>query len=606
MKFSRKVFISLFFATLVLGTGCIWISYKYVVRQQKNQFELRYSVFTRVLGDALTQLDKNTEILMANAARVVAAKDSEAGLLSTETLRQMRDDLNVTHIFVVDNKGKFIRSTNEDPGLIPNAFSFCPAYRNMVAGTESQAATPIIHPEPEPKPFKFLFVANKERSRLLEVGVRVDFVAKTLTEALGADSNLIALNLYSPVGTSFGSFRAKNVDFEERKVQLPGAFPITVESDDEYRFYAKVQSSHPVCCQCDVSKTSLNGEYYYVLEGRVSKKEIAAIEASTKGGFLVLALANLILSLVFSKFLTGRLVKNIETAVKKVRKLKENPDGRIELKGSDEVAYLTSEFDKLLDARDANQKQIIEAEKLKSRVELAQVVAHNIKSPVIALEMMIPSMFNLSDNLRRILQNSIKEIKQLTEKLKSPEDAFLKLSDGSLVQELVFLPTLVEDMVCQKQLEFSQRENAKLEFEFLDDAKGMFVHVSILELKAIISNLVNNAVESYGQKGGYVKIELKSKDSDCIVSVSDLGAGIPTEYLEKLGKQRISFKGAQDRGLGLVHACNAVSSWKGEFSISSELGSGTRVEIRLPKHSNHQGLPDPQNRSEALNAFGSP
>jgi len=78
----------------------------------------------------------------------------------------MRDELSVTHIFVVDKAGNFIRSTNEDPHLIPNAYSFCQDYRKMVAGTSNVEATPIIHPQPEPKPYKFGFVPSQDRQRL--------------------------------------------------------------------------------------------------------------------------------------------------------------------------------------------------------------------------------------------------------------------------------------------------------------------------------------------------------------------------------------------------------------------------------------------------------
>jgi hypothetical protein len=172
------------------------------------------------MGDALTRLDGNTESLMLNAAKVVAERDAEHGLLSTSALSRMRDELSVTHIFVTDKKGNFIRSTNEDPTLIPNAFSFCPGYQNLVTGKSNMEATPIIPPQPEPKPYKFVFIPSLDHQRLLEVGTRVDFVAKTLTEALGSDSNIVSLSLFAPDGSPFGKFSSKGVEFTQDKLAL--------------------------------------------------------------------------------------------------------------------------------------------------------------------------------------------------------------------------------------------------------------------------------------------------------------------------------------------------------------------------------------------------
>ena len=184
MTFARKIFIAVFLSTLFVGTSLIWGAHRYVQNRAEADFISRYTVFTRILGDTLTQLDTNTEALMMNAAQVVAAKDKEEGLLSTERLRALQAKLGITHLFVIDKNGKFLRSTNDDPAGIPNLFSFSPTYRNLLTGESEVEATPVIKPNPEPKPFKFLSIANHDKSRIIEVGVRVDFIGKTLAEAI--------------------------------------------------------------------------------------------------------------------------------------------------------------------------------------------------------------------------------------------------------------------------------------------------------------------------------------------------------------------------------------------------------------------------------------
>lgn len=584
MTFSRKVFIALFLSIAVVGTAITWATYNYVSEQTRDAFVARYTVFSKVLGDTLTRLDKSTESLMLNAAQVVNSYDAEKGLLTNDQLRAIRDEVNVTHIFIINKNGKFIRSTNEDVSLIPNAYSFCPTYKNMIVGGVTSDATPIIKPRPEPKPYKFLFIPNRTRERLLEVGVRVDFVAKTLTEALGSDSNVSSMSVYDPSGTTFGSFTSKEYNFTEGTIKLPTTLPSYVEQKDNFKFYTKVASSHPSCCQCDVSGTSKNGEYYYVLESVISKKELSAVLAKTKLMFILFALSIVVVSIIVAYVLVRRLVKNLEAAAERVKQISasESSRKRIELDGNDEVAYLTNQFDLLLDNLEQTQLRALEAEKIQTKIELASEVAHNIKSPIHAIEMMIPLMISLPERMRSVLKNSVREIKSLSESLKSHADSLA----GQIVQEneLVYLPILLNDFINQKNIEFSERKDISIEFTSHCVDKEAFVKLSSIELKSILSNIVNNAVDSYGSAGGRVVMGFETSINNCIIEISDFGAGIPSEYLGDLGSKRITFKGNSSRGVGLVHAFKVVESWGGKVTVQSKLGSGTSVKLTLPKY----------------------
>lgn len=585
MRFSKKIFISVFAATFIVGGGIIWTAHYFVSANTKEKFISRYSVLTKILGDTLTRLDTNTEQLMLNAAKVVAAKDAEKSLLSTGELKAMTSELNVTHIFIIDRTGKFIRSTNEDPSLIPNLFSFSDEYRQLIAGTKDFIATPVIQPNPEPKPFKFLSVANRNRSRIIEVGVRVDFIARTLAEALSSDANMRSMALYSPGGTSFGRFAAKDVKFEDSTTKLPDDFKDVVESSDSFKFYSKVASSHPNCSQCDNSKTSKNGEYYYVLESEVSKAELTSMLAATTKASIYLLFGNLLLALLFGRFLSRKLVYKIEKAVNRVRHIKDHGElgDRINLKGKDEVAFLTREFDNLLGAIEKSRDKVIEAERIQAKVQMARDVAHNIRSPIIAIEMMLPTLIGVPDRMKRVLNNSVKEIKGLSEKLSQKnESGVFEFKNNSNENDTIFLPVYIDEIVTQKQLEFSAKDSISIELEVTGQAGNQFVKANPLELRGIISNLINNAIESYGPKGGRVLIFCDDNANSCRIVIKDSGAGIPEEYLSRLGFEPISFKGDKERGIGLIHAFKSVASWGGQIDISSKVGRGTTVSVTIP------------------------
>lgn len=585
MTFSRKIFISVFASTLVLGTLLMWAAHQYVSRQEEERFISRYSVFTKVLGDTLTRLDRHTEALMKNAASVVSMKDTEQGILSDEVLKGLRSELSMTHIFVVDKNGKFIRSTNENPELIPNAFSFCNGYRDMISGSSKVESTPIVHPNPEPLPYKFLFMPNQSRTRLIEVAVRVDFIAKTLSEALGSDSNLVSMSLFSPHGKSFGRFSSTNVDFKEGNEILPKFFPNVVKDGNSYKFYEKVQSSHPRCCQCDVAKTSIDGEYYYVLESEVSNKGLLAAQAATTNIFFGFAIANIIFALSLGRFFSRKLVKNIESAVARVKKIKTSGslDDRIGLQGNDEVTYLTDQFDKLLDTLKTSQAKIVESEKIHAKMQLAKEIAHNIKSPIVAAEMTIPLLTQAPEKVLQVLRHSVKEIKVLSQKLALQADS---LSPGvlgnTILREQICLSGFVESIVNEKIIEYSASADIAIDFRN-QCLQPDIVSVDPIELRALISNVINNAIESYSD-GGLVKIECDLQNRKAILVVEDKGTGMSEDVLKCLGVRAVSSKEKwqEKRGLGLMHAYRMMQMWDGMISISSNIGKGTKVVLEFP------------------------
>jgi signal transduction histidine kinase len=584
MTFSRKIFIAVFFSVLVLGSGLLWVAHRQVDAQYETSFRGRYDVFAKVLGDTLSRLDSNTEALMLNAVKVIVEKDAQKGILSTEELRALRSELSVTHAFVLDRKGNFVRSTNEDPKLIPNVFSFCPAYRELYARESGVEATPVIHPMPEPKPYKFLYVPSKDKQRLLEVAVRVDFVAKTLTEALDSDPNVTSLSLFAPNGQAMGRFKAKDVEFPEASLSLPAQFPAIVEADDSVNFYTKVASSHPKCCQCDVSGTSKNGEYYYILETKVSKRELATVKASSKTIFLLLIGLNLILALIFGRFLSRRLVKNIELAVSRVRDLKTSPDlkNRIKISGKDEVSYLTCEFDKLLDSLQESQQKLVEAEKSQAKVQLAREVAHNIKSPILAVEMILPLMPAIPEKFRKVLKDSVSEIKGLAERLTRDSNAATSLR---LVKSADFtcLKGLLSDLIDEKRIELSGTSGISISHLASEVNFGKMPREMARDLKCVLSNLINNAAESYLLGSGPIDIEITEDQNSIWIAVQDKGIGMPKAVLDRLGTEQITVGKPNGSGVGLYHARKTITSLGGELKIQSEIGNGTRATLSIPK-----------------------
>jgi two-component system, cell cycle sensor histidine kinase DivJ len=104
--------------------------------------------------------------------------------------------------------------------------------------------------------------------------------------------------------------------------------------------------------------------------------------------------------------------------------------------------------------------------------------------------------------------------------------------------------------------------------------------------KQILLNLISNAVK-FTERGGRVTVMAAAETSGIVVTVADTGVGISAEDMPKIGRPFFQAKGAYDRrhdgtGLGLSIVRGLVNLHGGEFDMTSRMGQGTSVSVRLP------------------------
>ncbi|MBI4060973.1 MAG: HAMP domain-containing histidine kinase, partial [Elusimicrobia bacterium] len=581
MRFANKVFLLTFLVAGLLGFGVTWASRSYVKRQARDTYVSKYSLLSESLGHALHQLEGNAEKLMYSAGKVVVMEDDRAGLLPTERLKQFRDELSVTHIFVIDAKGRFVRSTNEDPKLIPNLYSFCSEYSNLIAGGVRSMGTPIIPPTPEPKPYKFLTLPNASRTRMVEVGLRVDFIGGTLSKALQSDPNVVNLNLYAPDGTSLGNFSKNDFNMVPGKAALPEQVPSVVETKDAYQFFTKVPSTQPRCCQCEVSGISKDSEYYYVLESRISKAELGAALASIERFFLLVAVFSLIVALVTAKIVSRTLVQRLERVISGIREAKHSKSlgTQLEVGGKDEIAQLASEFNGLLGALSEAQTEIVNSKREAARGELAQQVSHDIRSPLAALDSVSTNVSQLPEEQRLIIRSAVGRIGDIANQLlgsyRREAPAAAIPTDGYL------LSSLIAPIITEKRLQFRSHLGIEIGARLDSAAYGHFAAVEPTEFKRVLSNLIDNGVEALPGKGA-VTVSLSGQGGSVQLKVDDNGKGIPPDVRERLGQRGETHGKPGGSGLGLYHAKTCVEAWGGSLEIASEVGKGTSLLVTLP------------------------
>ncbi len=106
-------------------------------------------------------------------------------------------------------------------------------------------------------------------------------------------------------------------------------------------------------------------------------------------------------------------------------------------------------------------------------------------------------------------------------------------------------------------------------------------------ISEIIYNLSDNAIK-YNRSGGRVEIKVENREDAAVLTVEDDGFGIPKEEQERIFERfyrvdKSRSKEVGGTGLGLSIVKHAALTHNAKIELASEMGKGSRFEIRFPK-----------------------
>jgi signal transduction histidine kinase len=136
----------------------------------------------------------------------------------------------------------------------------------------------------------------------------------------------------------------------------------------------------------------------------------------------------------------------------------------------------------------------------------------------------------------------------------------------------------------------------------LIDVDCELVHSSTLicvdqtKFKQIILNLLSNGVKFTESRGRIMIGSGVNGQGDLVISIKDTGIGIPSEHLERVLNpfEQVAdhlTKENEGTGLGLPIARALIELHGGSLTLSSDLGVGTTVALRLPHERIRGGAP---------------
>src|SRR5688572_10574932 len=188
------------------------------------------------------------------------------------------------------------------------------------------------------------------------------------------------------------------------------------------------------------------------------------------------------------------------------------------------------------------------------------------------------------DELKRVLASQLEEIDRLS-RLSGQILTLTKAESGllHLARQPVDLCELLNELAETLSVLASARD-ISLGFECAEPLVAMG---DAQWLKHAVLNVIDNAIK-YTPEGGAVAVRGYETARDVVIEVRDTGIGIPPESLPHIFERFYRADSSRTKdiegvGLGLNLTRWILDHHGGEIHVTSHVGAGTTVELRLPR-----------------------
>jgi signal transduction histidine kinase len=244
-------------------------------------------------------------------------------------------------------------------------------------------------------------------------------------------------------------------------------------------------------------------------------------------------------------------------------------------------AGISIEYAFIMEELKRNQAQIISSEKLAALGTATAGIAHELKNPLTYLLTVAQSMGSNWDSAT-FKESVTKMLPSEVERMKLIIDG---LSDYSKTKELKMGPVDMAEIM-EKVLAVLSYEVKKHNIFIIKNypaEPGKFMATGDKNrLVQVFINIVSNAIQAMGEKGGDLSISINTADNEVRTSITDTGPGIPPDKLQKIFDPFYTTKDT-GTGLGLSITKKIIDEHNGSIYIDSHLGEGTTFTICLPR-----------------------
>ncbi len=230
--------------------------------------------------------------------------------------------------------------------------------------------------------------------------------------------------------------------------------------------------------------------------------------------------------------------------------------------------------------RVAMENQLKEKDRLAALGMLAAGVAHEVNTPITGISSYAQMLLaeTPSDDPRYELLRKVE--KQTFRAANIVNDLLEFARDRKQEHRTLALAGVVRDAL--ESLDDRLRQ-APIELLWQPPSNGPIVRGGDQELQQVFVNLIGNAVDAMGERGGRLELTVTSEGDRAVAAVADSGPGIPKAEQERVFRPFYSTKLASGgTGLGLSISYQIVRRHGGDLRVESEPGRGSRFVVELP------------------------
>lgn len=392
------------------------------------------------------------------------------------------------------------------------------------------------------------------------------------------------INLYDPRGYLIATSQSDAFDAEILAQYMDGnAFRVLIENKESMLVHDEMIGDLKYLSAYLPLTNSKNDVLAYLNLPSFSRQE----ELQAEIGSFLITIINIYAIVLLIAAITGLIVARILTHPLQILAIHLSSvkigktNRKIEWQGSDELAVLISEYNRMLDELDSGTVEIKIREREATWNEMARQVAHEIKNPLTPLRLNVQYLQKAwvdgAPDFDQRLQRFIFTMQEQIERLNTiatdfgqfgslPKPRLAQVDLCGLLRKVIFLFSEGESMVKLK----SDIESCQI----ISD-EGL--------LQVVFTNLIKNAIQAVPvDRKADVSITLSDVKSGFIeIQVADNGRGIPVSEYHKIFTPYFTTK-SQGSGIGLHLVYQIVNALHGKVWFVSEAEIGTIFFIALP------------------------
>jgi signal transduction histidine kinase len=276
-----------------------------------------------------------------------------------------------------------------------------------------------------------------------------------------------------------------------------------------------------------------------------------------------------LVSLLLARMLT-RQVRPLRLAAQ--RMAEGDLNGRVELKGRDEISALGADFNLMAERLN---------DLLQSQRQLVRDVSHELRSPLARLRVALELAERSEDHKKALgrIEKEADELERLITELLSL--ARLESGQSGFERQHLRLDELISKVV--KDADFEAQAHDK---HVSYTPQEISVVGDGVLLRSAVENVVRNAVRHTPERSR-VDVSLSAEDGICVIRVKDGGPGVPESQLQVMFEPFTRTAEARERGsggfgLGLAIAQRAMQVHGGDATARNHPQGGLEVSLRMP------------------------